>query len=143
MAREWTRADVEARLEAAARVMRAQPRVGPRGTFNAWPAYFHEFADKVGQQPEMRRPLPSPRAVTEAEEAMVWLRWLEVDDARLVWARAERTAWKPICWRFGISRATAVRRHLYALSVIVWRLNGRRVPKKRSMQFVIDGARAE
>jgi hypothetical protein len=26
-------------------------------------------------------------------------------------------------------------------SVIVWRLNGKRVPKKRSMQFVIDGAR--
>jgi len=87
MAREWTRADVEARLESAARVMRAQPRLGPQGTFNAWPAYFHEFADKVGQEPEMRRPLPSPRAVTEAEEAMVWLRWLEVDDARLVCAR--------------------------------------------------------
>ena len=141
--REWTRADVEARLEAAARVMRAQPRVGPQGTFNAWPAYFHEFADKVGQQPEMRRPLPSPRAVTEAEEAMLWLRWLEVDDARIVWARAERTAWKPICWRFGISRATAHRRWEYAVSVIVWRLNGKRVPTKRSMQFVIDGARPE
>jgi len=140
---EWTRADVEARLEAAARVMRAQPPVGPRGTFNAWPTYLHDFADKVGQQPEGRRPIPSPRAITEAEEAMVWLRWLEVDDARIVWARAERTTWKPICWRFGISRATAHRRWEYALSVIVWRLNGRRVPTKRSMQFVIDGARAE
>jgi len=141
--REWTRADVEARLESAARVMRAQPRVGPQGTFNAWPAYFHEFADKVGQQPEMRRPLPSPRAVTEAEEAMLWLRWLEVDDARLVWARVSGAEWKAITWRFGISRATATRRWVYALSVIVWRLNGKRVPKKRSMQFVIDGARAE
>ena len=140
---EWTRADVEARFESAARVMRSQPSDGPRGTFNAWPAYFHDFADKVGQKPEGRRPTPSPQAISEAEEAMLWLRWLDVDDARIVWARAERTAWKPICWQHGISRATAVRRHLYALSVIVWRLNGRRVPAKRSKQYVIDGARAE
>ncbi|WP_075220701.1 DUF6362 family protein [Acuticoccus yangtzensis] len=135
---EWTRADVEARLESAARVMRSQPGDGPRGTFNAWPTYLHDFADKVGQKPETRRPTPSPRAISEAEDAMLWLRWLEVDDARIVWARADRTAWKPICWQHGISRATAHRRWEYALSVIVWRLNGRRVPAKRSMRYVID-----
>jgi hypothetical protein len=129
---------VETRLEAAARVMRAQPPVGPRGTFNAWPTYFDDFADKVGQQPEERRPTPSPRAITEAEDAMLWLRWLELDDARNVWARAEGTRWKPICWRFGISRATAHRRWEYALSVIVWRLNGRRVPTKRSREVVVS-----
>ena len=50
------------------------------------------------------------RVQAEAEEALLWLRWLERDDARIVWLRAERTPWKPICWEMGISRATANRR---------------------------------
>lgn len=137
---EWTTARVEGRLESAADVFRTLPGVMPQGFFNAWPEYFHSFADKVGQEPRMRRPRPGPRQITEAEEALLWLRWLERDDARIVWLRAERTPWKPICWQMGISRATANRRWQYGIAVIVWRLNGKRVPGKRSMEFVVRGA---
>jgi hypothetical protein len=134
---DWTTAQVQDRLELAADVFAQLPTVKPQGYFNAWPEYFHSFADQVGQEPQMGRPRPSPRQITEAEEAMLWLRWLEKDDARLVWLRANRTAWKPICWELGISRATANRRWQYGIAVIVWRLNGRRVPKKRSMDFIV------
>jgi hypothetical protein len=134
---DWTTAQVQDRLELAADVFAQLPAVKPQGYFNAWPEYFHSFADQVGQEPQMRRPRPSPRQITEAEEAMLWLRWLEKDDARLVWLRANRTPWKPICWELGISRATANRRWQYGIAVIVWRLNGRRVPKKRSMDFIV------
>ncbi|QIE56522.1 hypothetical protein G5B40_14335 [Pikeienuella piscinae] len=137
---EWTTAQVQDRLELAAGVMRQMPGVMPQGFFNAWPEYFHSFADKVGQEPQMRRPRPSPRQITQAEEAMLWLRWLEKDDARLVWLRANGTPWKPICWELGISRATANRRWQYGIAVIVWRLNGRSAPRNRSMQFVVRGA---
>ena len=138
---DWTTTQVQDRLELAAGVMRQMPGVMPQGYFNAWPEYLYSFADKVGQQPQMRRPRPSPRAITQAEEAMLWLRWLEPADARLVWLRANRTQWKPICWELGISRATANRRWENGLSVITWRLNGKRVPTKRSMDHVIAGAR--
>jgi hypothetical protein len=138
---DWTTAQVQDRLELAADVFAQLPAVKPQGYFNAWPEYFHSFADQVGQEPQMRRPRPSPRQITEAEEAMLWLRWLEKDDARLVWLRANRTPWKPICWELGISRATANRRWQYGIAVIVWRLNGRREPRKRSMRFVIGRAR--
>ena len=138
---DWTIGRVQDRLELAADVMRQMPGVKPQGHFNAWPEYFHSFADKVGQEPKMRRPLPSPRMITEADEAILWLRWLEVEDAKLVWARAERVAWKQITWQFGVSRAAANRRWQFGLAVIVWRLNGRRVPTRRSMAYVIDGAR--
>ncbi len=74
----------------------------------------------------MRRPRPSPAAITRMEEAITWNRYLKRDDATLMWARADGTPWKEICWRFGISRATANRRWEYALSVIAWRLNARR-----------------
>jgi hypothetical protein len=137
---EWTIAGVQDRLELAADVMRQMPRVKLQGHFNAWPEYFHSFADKVGQEPKMRRPLPGPRMITQADEAMLWLRWLEVDDAKLVWARAERVAWKQITWQFGLSRAAAARRWQYGLAVIVWRLNGRMPPAKRSQRFVVENA---
>lgn len=134
---DWTTTRVEDRLESAADVFRTLPGVMPQGFFNAWPEYFHSFADKVGQEPQMRQPRPGPRQITEAEEALLWLRWLERDDARIVWLRAERTAWKPICWEMGISRATANRRWQYGIAVVVWRLNGRVVSGKRSMKHVI------
>jgi len=121
---EWTRTMIEDRIETAAEVFNALPGVKPQGYFSAWPEYFHTFGDKVTQQPEARRPRPSPRAITEAEATLLWL-------------RANRTQWKPICWELGISRATASRRWEYALSVITWRLNGRKVPRKRSMAFVV------
>ena len=137
---DWTTARVQDRLELAADVFRQLPAVKPQGYFNAWPEYFHSFADQVGQEPRMRRPLPSPRMITEAEETLLWLRWLERDDARLVWLRANRTPWKKICWELGISRPTANRRWQYGIAVIVWRLNGKRVPRKRSRKFVVARA---
>ena len=133
---DWTAADVEARLELAATVDAQLPTIKPGGYFSAWPEYFHSFSDRVGQKPAMMRPRPTPRQITQAEEAMLWLQWLDKPDARLLWLRATRTPWKPICWELGISRATAHRRWQYGIAVIVWRLNGKRVPRKRSMGYV-------
>ena len=76
-------------------------------------------------------------AITRMEDTLLWSRWLEAEDAKLVWARANRTPWKAICWQFGIARATADRRYRYGISVIAWRLNGRRVPAKRSKQHLV------
>ena len=133
-------ADLRDRLESAADVTRQLPGVRPQGYFNAWPEYFHSFADKVGEEPRMRRPRPSPRAITEAEQALLWLRWLEPEEAQLVWARINRASWKELCWRFGISRTAADRRWQYGLAVIVWRLNGREPHIRRGRRFVIEQA---
>ena len=138
---DWTMARVQDRLELAAGVFRQMPEVKPQGYFNAWPDYLHSFADQVGQEPKMRKPRPSPRMISQADEAMLWLRWLEVEDAKLLWLRANGKPWKPICWQFGLSRTAATRRWHYGLAVIVWRLNGRVPPLRRSMDFVIKRAR--
>ena len=137
MGGDWTRAMVADRLDLAADVMHSLPPVGPQGYVSAWPDYVSSFADQVEQEPRMKKPLPSPRMITQADEAMLWLRWLDKDIGEILWARANRKPWKRITWRHGISRATAHRRYEYGLAVIVWRLNGRQVPRKRSMQFVI------
>ena len=137
----WTRDQVEARLAEAADVLKRLPEVRVQGYFSTWPRIAYEFSDLVGQEaPRLRRGPPAPDAISRMEATLPWLQWLEPEDAKLVWSRAERTPWKPICWRFGISRATAHRRWEYALSVIVWRLNGRRPPAKRSQRFVVEHA---
>jgi hypothetical protein len=138
---EWTTTQVQDRLELAADVMRAMPPVRPQGYVSAWPEYLSSFADKVGQEPRMRKPLPSPRMITEADETLLWLRWLEPGDARLLWLRANRKPWKLVCWEIGISRATANRRWQYGIAVIVWRLNGRQLSARRSINHVIRQAR--
>lgn len=117
------------------------PEVMPKGYARVWPEYEYSFADQVGQEPRSQRPRPGPREITHAEEALLWLRWLDRDNARLVWLRANGKPWKPICWELGISRPTANRRLKYGLAVIAWGLNGRTVPAKRSMQFVISEVR--
>ena len=138
MADEWTRAMVADRLDLAADVLRSMPPVRPQGYVSAWPEYVSTFADQVEQEPRMKKPLPSPRMITQADEAMLWLRWVDKDIGQILGARANRDAWKKISWHHGISRSAANRRHESGLAVIVWRLNGRTVPRKRSMEFVIE-----
>lgn len=137
---DWTTTQVQDRLELAADVFRSLPEVKPQGYFNTWPDYFHSFADQVGQEPRTRRPRPSPRQISQAEEAMLWLRWLEKDDAQIVWLRANRKPWKPICWQFGLSRTAATKRWQYGIAIIVWRLNDRVPPRRRSQRFVVENA---
>ena len=139
---DWTPTLVEARLDEAADVMKRLPEVRMQGYYSLWPKVLTEFSDLVGQEPpRLKRPPPSPDAITRVEETLGWLRWLEADDTKLAWARAERTPWKMICWRFGVGRATAHRRWEYALSLIAWRLNGRAAPAKRSRRFLVERAR--
>ncbi|SLN77581.1 DUF6362 family protein [Roseisalinus antarcticus] len=140
MADDWTTGRVQDRLELAADVFAQLPGVKPTGYFNAWPEYFHSFADHVGQEPETRRPRPTPRQITEAEEAMLWLRWLERDDARIVWLRARGKPWKKITWEIGLSRPAANRHWQYGVALITWRLHGRMPSSRRSKRFVIDNA---
>ena len=77
MANDWTRAMVADRLELAAEVMKSLPPVRPQGYVSAWPEYISTFADQVGQEPRMKKPLPSPRMITEADQALLWLSWLD------------------------------------------------------------------
>lgn len=139
---EWTPSMVEERLIEAAAILRRLPTSRTQGYFTTWPAMVVEFCDLVGQTPEpMRRGPPSAAAISRMEVALTWVQWLECEDAKLLWMRAERKSWKEICWRFGIARATANLRMEYALSVIVWKLNRRPLPSKWSRRFLVNRVR--
>ncbi|MGE0854123.1 MAG: DUF6362 family protein [Hyphomicrobiaceae bacterium] len=139
---DWTPEKVEERMVEAVAVLRRLPPVRVGGYFSTWPKMMVEFSDLVGQTPEpMKLPPPSPAAISRMEATLEWMKWLEPADSKLVWMRAERHQWKAICWRFGLSRATANRKFDYALSLITWRLNGRRVPTRRSRRYVVERVR--
>ena len=137
----WTPERVEERLIEAADVLKRLPEERVQGYFTTWPEVVRDFWDAFGwHDAVLKRPWPSPASISRMEETLTWMQFLAPEDGRLVWARAEGTPWKAICWRFGVSRATARRRWQYGLSVIALRLSGRRVPAKRSQSFVIDRA---
>jgi Domain of unknown function (DUF6362) len=57
------------------------------------------------------------------DEALGWLLWLEPEERRLVWLRAEGVPWKRITDWLGIGRTTAWQRWTTALLRIAVRLN--------------------
>ena len=139
---DWTTDMVEDRLKEAASVMRKLPAPRILGYFNTWPSMMVEFSDLVGQTPErMRLPPPSAAAISRMETAMTWLSWLEPEDVKFVWARAEGARWKEICWKFGIARSTASLRWAYCLNLITWRLNRRPLSSRWSRRYLLERAK--
>jgi hypothetical protein len=137
----WTPRLVEERLLEAADVLRRMPGARVQGYFSTWPSVLYEFSDLIGQEPRRLRCLPPSAAeISHMEATLAWIGWLDPALGKLVWARAERSPWRLICWRFGFSRATANRRWEYGLSIIAWRLNGRPALRKRSQRFVVERA---
>lgn len=134
----WTPSLVEEWLAEAADVLKRLPDVRLQGYYSVWPQIAQEFADLVGQEPpRMRRPYPAPDAITRMEETLSWTIGLDPVDAKIIWLRAFGERWKMICWTVGLQRAAAHEHWVYALCVIAWRLNGRKIPGKRSRSTVI------
>ncbi len=137
---EWTPSLVEERLSEAAFVLKRLPADRRRGYFNVWPQIVHDFADKVGQEAKPMRVLPSPAAISRMEETLSSTVGLDAIDGKIVWMRAHGERWKAICWAVGMQRSAAHEHWLYALCVIAFRLNGRRLNRNHSKRHVIAQA---
>lgn len=124
MADDWTASIVEARFEEAAFTLRRLPDTRVPGYFNTWPAVLRSVHEAFGyERARMPRIAPTPQSISRMEETFTWLAWLDPDDARIVWMRAEGSPWKPICWRVGLSRQHAWRRWVAALVTVSNRLS--------------------
>lgn len=120
----WTPKLVEAYLAEAADTLRRLPEQRVRGYFSAWPPIIHEAWDAYGwSETENRKGPPSARAIDQMDRTLLWLRWLDRDDQKIVWHRAGNRPWKAIAHEHGINRTTAWRRWTYALVTIAARLN--------------------
>ncbi len=114
---------VEDRIQSAARTLRRLPDTRVQGYFNTWPAIIREPLEILQMEPERMRVRPSQQDITDMEEVLfIWLKWLDPDERRLVWLRAERVRWKLICGRFGVGRTKAWEMYRRALARIAAKL---------------------
>ena len=116
---EWTPTRVEERLRKAVALRDRLPNSDTE---------FAPGAERIGVIGVIVVNAAGETVVAEAAEALSWLSWLDSDDAGIVIARLDGAAWKAICWRFGISRATAHRRWRRSLRLIACRLEDCKLP---------------
>jgi hypothetical protein len=115
---------VEERLREAARTLRRLPDKKVQGYISAWPAIVRDEMEILQMEAQPMRIRPSSQDISEMEEVIfVWLRWLDVEQRKLVWLRAERVRWKLICGRFGVGRTKAWEMYKYALATMAKRID--------------------
>jgi hypothetical protein len=111
----WTPTLVAERLEEAADVLSQLPDRRAGGLYDLWPNIVG--ATSAGGGPAAA----APEAIDRMDVAIGWLCWLEPEERRLVWLRAEGVPWKRITHRLGIGRTTAWQRWTTALlKISVW-----------------------
>lgn len=122
---EWTATDIADRFEEAVQTLKRMPPVRVQGYFNAWPEITRSVAEIIqGEKLPTRLGPPTPGAISRMEETLDWIFWLkDEDERRLVWLRAARVPWRPICWRLGFGRTKAWQMWVIALLKIATRLN--------------------
>ncbi len=124
MAEPWTAPRVAERLADAADTLARLPEARLCGYYSLWPPVVRSARETLGGGGgRMRSIPPAPEAIDRMDEALAWLGWLEPDEARLVWLRAEGVPWKPITGRLGVGRTTAWHRWTVALLKVATRLN--------------------
>jgi hypothetical protein len=125
---KWTVTDVADRFEEAAYTLQRLPPVKVQGIFSTWPPIVRTVMEQLQED---RLPLrlgpPSAEAIQRMEETIQWIFFLDDEsERRLIWLRAARVPWKPICYRIGCGRTKAWQMWTIALLKIAMRLNAKR-----------------
>ena len=109
--------EIEDRFEEAALTLRRLPEKDrPRGFHSAWPEVVRDPKQAYGyDESKPMRVVPSAAAITRMEECFDWLLWLDPEDARIVWLRAENMRWRQVCIREDFSTRAASGRFVGAL----------------------------
>jgi Domain of unknown function (DUF6362) len=113
----WTATVVADRVAEATDTLARLPDQRVRGLYDLWPRLIGDPYRHAGPA------AAAPEAIDRMDEALGWLMWLEPEERRLVWLRAEGLPWKWITHRLGIGRTTAWQRWTTALLKITVRLN--------------------
>lgn len=123
----WGADEVKARLREAAQVLRGLSlgnRDFPARLAAAWPDVVRLGMEAHGYVAPSRRPAqPTPAAVSRADEAVLWLLWLDDEARRVVWARASKIPWRRLEDMDGRSHTTLRRIEAGGLDALCRRLN--------------------
>ncbi len=123
----WTLAEIEARLEEAAKTLVALKltiRDIPSRQLVRWPEVVRGALDAYGFTPQRPRvAAPTPEAIDRADATVAWLLWMDAEQRRIVWARACKIAWRKLEDLDGRSHTTLRKVRAKGLDAILARLN--------------------
>jgi hypothetical protein len=128
---EWTVKAVEDQFKEALSTLKKLPPAIKKGYFNSWPDIVYTPNELMFQEKRPMRILPTPGAISRLDQTFEWMRWITIEERKLIWKRAAKMRWKTICWELGCNRATAWRRWNIACVKIVASLNTRKTIAKR------------
>lgn len=99
---------------------------GPKSILAAWPDYRRKVA--------RRRPLFTPRTISEAEEAIAWFSLIEDQDSRRalqfeVMCKAGAGRFSKICEKYGWKRSTVTSRNRAVLRKLAERIKDEAVSR--------------
>ncbi len=122
-----TEQHVEERIKEAVRTLRRLPEEKAKGYASMWPAIKRDPLEILNMEKlPFRLGPPMADEIDRMDEVLfVWLKWLEPEERRLVWMKAERVRWKVICTVLGIGRTTAWTRYQASLTRIVASVNAK------------------
>ncbi|WP_394540150.1 DUF6362 family protein [Lysobacter enzymogenes] len=123
MSTTWNIQQVTDRFQEAAITARRLPPARVQGYAAFWPDINRQSWEGYADERIVLRFAASPGAIDRFGETVRWLRWLEEEQRRLVWLRAQYVPWREISHRTGLIRKTAWRRYQHALAVVVVHLN--------------------
>ncbi len=124
---KWTPKMVAQRFEEAAKTLERLPESQVQQLRASWPPVVQEVFDEEGRT--IPRGPPTGDAIDRMDETFTWLKWLEKEQTKLVWSKAEGMPWKLILRRLGVCRATAWQWWMSALTEVASRLNERMANK--------------
>ena len=120
----WTVQAVADRFQEAAVTARRLPSAKVQGYASYWPEIQRQSWEGYADERIVLRFPASPSAIDRFGQTVRWLRWLDEDQRRLVWLRAQLVPWRETCKRTGLIRKTAWRRWQTSLAIIAVQLNG-------------------
>jgi DNA-directed RNA polymerase specialized sigma24 family protein len=132
---EWTTQLIAERFVQSAVTLKRLPNDRSLGYRHSWPAIVHTRFEIMQQAPSPIRLAATPAQVSAMEATFDWLRWLEPEQRRLIWMRAEGLPWRLIGRRLNAPKTTIQRRWHRALEVVLAHLqaddSGRYARKRR------------
>ncbi len=120
----WTMKAVAAEFRFAAEVMKRLPPVKVQGYHNTWPPILLDFYEMLTGEPRKKVILPNAIEISRMERVIFeWIRVLDAEETKLVWARAEGKQWKELTYCFGYGRTRLWEIYNLALAKIAGMLN--------------------
>lgn len=109
--------DIKEKLEFAAEIMRRLPPVKVQGYICSWPNFVRKEDEIKGTSDIWLHPLPEE--ITAMENILEWLRFVPLEERRLIWLRACGMGWKHLAKYCKKSRTTLDRHYNGGLNKIL------------------------